>query len=64
MIAKFVGPKLNPKTLEMWIQKLNQELKCSNLPFYKNIGKRYFFLNSADQEVIRKVLMLLLFKTK
>lgn len=39
VIAKFVGPKPNPKVLDIWIQKLNQKLKSSNLSFCKNVGK-------------------------
>lgn len=64
LIASLQGPKPNPINFEIQIQMLNKELKGNSLSFCKNVGKGFFLLNSTDHEMLRKALMLSLFKSK
>lgn len=42
VIAKFLGPKSSPQTMELWIQTINEGLRGCSLMLCRNVGKGFF----------------------
>ncbi|KAG0593967.1 hypothetical protein M758_UG036100 [Ceratodon purpureus] len=56
IIASFLGKRIPPHAIADWISLINQKLGFQGVGFRMDMGRGFFFLSTANVQVLRKVL--------